>query len=308
MTEVGTLTLTCFGYNQLTYQADVLAIVPANVSVVPASVPVGVTTSVTVTVTDPDNGQGLTDVRIGIAGYGFNAAPVQTNAAGQVVFQVTPLYGETLVVTGREIGANYDLFHSDLPVTGAAALPNAAIAASVPSIGLVGSLTPHLEGQVNASAAVAGFTLFLDGGGLDVTQVAPGSALQVAVTPTQLSDVTAAMARNGYQVFSTTIPGRRGLRHARGHGRHAGAGAGIRRAGARFRRRRGPPGDAAVRPADQCAGAVHGGGRADGRLLRPLRRPSSASCRSRRPTSCSTAPTTTRWWCRTRPPACSPAP
>ena len=206
VTEVGTLTLTCFGYNQLTYQADVLAIVPANVSVVPASVPVGVTTAVTVTVTDPDNGQGLANVRIGIAGYGFNAAPAQTNAAGQVVFQVAPQYGETLVVTGREIGANYDLFHSDLTVTGAAALPAAAIAASVPSIGLVGSLTPHIAGQVNASAGVAGFTLFLDGGGLDVTQVAVGGTLQVAVTPTQLSDVTAAIARNGYQVFRTTIP------------------------------------------------------------------------------------------------------
>jgi subtilisin-like proprotein convertase family protein len=206
VTEVGTLILTCFGYNQLTYQADVLAIVPANVSIVPASVPVGVTTTLTVTVTDPDNGLGLSNVRIGITGYGFNAAPVQTNARGQVVFQVTPLYGEMLQVTGREIGATFDLFLSDLPVTGAAVLPDAAISASVPSIGLIGSLTPYLVGQVNASASVAGFTLFLEGGGLDVTQVAPGSALQIAVTPTQLNDVTAAMARSGYQVFLTTIP------------------------------------------------------------------------------------------------------
>jgi subtilisin-like proprotein convertase family protein len=206
VTEVGTLQLTCFGYNLLTYQADVLAIVPANVAITPATVPVGVTTSVAVVVTDPDNGLGMANVSVGVAGYGFNAVPAQTDAAGRVVIQVTPLYGETLMVTGREVGANYDLFHQGLPVTGATVLPNAAIAASVPSIGLVGSLTPHLAGEVSAAASVGGFTLFLDGGGLDVTQVASGKTLQIAVTPTQLSDVTAAIARSGYQVFSTTIP------------------------------------------------------------------------------------------------------
>lgn len=206
VTEVGTLTLTCFGYNQLTYQAEVLAIVPANVAMEPATVPVGVTTPVTFTITDPDNGQGLQNVQIGIAGYGFNAGPLQTDAAGRVVVAVTGLYGETLVVTGREVGASFDLFHRDLTVTGAAALTGAQIAASVPSIGLQGSLTPHIAGQVDASAPVVGFTLFLDGGGLDVTQSSAGGTLQVAATPTQLGDVVAAIARDGYQVFTATIP------------------------------------------------------------------------------------------------------
>ncbi len=204
--SVGEVTLTCFGYNTLTYQATLQAVVPANVSVVPATVPVGTNTDVTVTITDPDTGDGLANIAVWITGYGFTSAPATTNAAGQVQITVSPQYGETLVVHGQEVGEGYEIFGVDLPVTGATPLTHPVIAAGVPSIGLDGSLTPHLEGTVTGSAAESGLTLHVHGGGVDDMASDPGTEVTLAVTPTELSDVTAAIVRAGYQVYETTIP------------------------------------------------------------------------------------------------------
>jgi len=203
---VGDVVLTVFGYNQQTYQVTLPAVVPANVTVVPNSVPVGVATAVAVTVTDPDSGDGLPGVMVDITGYGFTCAPIATDAAGQVVITVTAAFGENLHVRGQEIGATYYLFTRDLPVTGAMALGNPLVSAGVPSIGMTGTLTPFLEGQVSASARNDGFTLWLRGGGLDESHLAAGTSLTVPVTPTELSDVVAALTKPGFYVFEQTIP------------------------------------------------------------------------------------------------------
>ena len=203
--DVGELTLTAFGYNAATYQATILAVVPANVVIDPASVPVGVPTDVTVTVTDPDTGDGLDDVLVEILGFGFASAPVQTDGLGQVVITVLPEFGEVLLVRGKEIGATYDLFSEGLPVTGALPLDEPSVTAGVPGIGMDGTLTPHLEGEVHASVADAGFTLLLRGGGLDLTEQVAGVSATLAVTPTELSTVMATITRPGYEIFQQPI-------------------------------------------------------------------------------------------------------
>ena len=123
-----------------------------------------------------------------------------------VVITVTPAFGENLHVRGQEIGATYYLFTRDLPVTGAMALGNPLVSAGVPSIGMTGTLTPYLEGEVSASARNDGFTLWLRGGGLDESHLAAGTSLTVPVTPTELSDVVAALTKPGFYVFEQTIP------------------------------------------------------------------------------------------------------
>lgn len=202
---IGEAKLTVFGYNLETYQATLQVVVPADISIVPATVPVGVTTSVTVTVTDPDDGTGMSNVMVDVVGFGFNAAPVQTNAAGEVTFDVTPEYGETLAVRGQEIGADYFMFNEGLPVTGAASFGDPSVVAAVPSIGMDGTLTPHLEGQVTAYSRNTGYDLYLQGGGLDQMDSTVGNDLVVDVTPSELSDVTATMVKTGYNIFQHPI-------------------------------------------------------------------------------------------------------
>jgi hypothetical protein len=97
------------------------------------------------------------------------------------------------------------MFGEDLAVTGAAALGEVTVEANVPSIGLAGALTPHLEGEVTVSMRHQGFRLFLEGGGLDAVHDATGSDLTVAAMPTELAEVTATVARPGFEVFQQTI-------------------------------------------------------------------------------------------------------
>ncbi len=201
---IGDATLTVFGYNQETYVTTVQVVVPANVEIDPLGIPVGVTTPVTIIVTDPDTGDGM-DVMIDVSGFGFDATAVQTDAFGRVTIDVTPEYGETLVVRGQEVGATYFMFHEDLVVTGAGVLGDPAVTAGVPAIGLDGALTPHIEGEITASIRNQGFTLFLAGGGRNDVYESPGTSLTVPFTPTDLSDVTATIASPGFGIFQQQI-------------------------------------------------------------------------------------------------------
>jgi subtilisin-like proprotein convertase family protein len=197
----GDVQLTVTGYNLLTYQEAIPAIVPVVVDIQPASIPVGVTTEVTVTLTDPPS-KNVENVTISIEGLGVSGLQEITGAEGVAVFQVTPLYGETLTVRGVEAGASYNMFAEGLPVTGAMDLTNPAITAGVASIGLSGSLAANLEGQLDASADETGLSLFFGGGGITGSASDPGSTVALAVTPTETGIGTASLACEGYNIHA----------------------------------------------------------------------------------------------------------
>jgi len=201
----GDVTLTVTAYNRETYQTALTAVVPALVTISPETVPVGVTTPVTVTVTDTLD-VGIPDVTVWISGFGQVQLEQVTNGAGQAFFDVSPVFGEDLLVRGRESAATYDLFNEVLPVTGAPALTNPTITAEVASIGLVGSLTPHIEGTVTGQAAESGLTLYLSGCGVETSASDPGNVVTLNATPTQIGEITAALARTGYQLHTSAIP------------------------------------------------------------------------------------------------------
>ncbi|MEZ4387343.1 MAG: C25 family cysteine peptidase [Candidatus Krumholzibacteriia bacterium] len=202
---IGEATLTVFGYNLETYQETLQVVVPANVVIEPSYVPVGQTSTVIVTITDPDTGLGMDNVMVDIAGFGCNTAAMQTDPDGRAVFEITPEFGETLAVRGQEIGATYYLFNHGLLVSGGSMFSQAAVTAAVPSIGMTGTLTPHLEGVVTASARDAGFSLHLNGAGLAQVDETTGSNLAVNVMPTELSPILATMTKPGFNIFQQTI-------------------------------------------------------------------------------------------------------
>jgi len=201
----GEVTMTVTGYNLLTQNTTLQAIVPVVVDIQPASIPVGVTTEVTVTLADPPAAKAISNVTVTIEGYGVSGLEAITGEDGVAVFSVTPEFGETLLVRGVEDGAGYDMFGSDLPVTGAMDLTNAAVEASVASIGMVGTLTPHLEGVVTASSDVADFDLMLTGCGLDILASGSGYSVIQNATPASTGTVAAALLKAGYNVHEAAI-------------------------------------------------------------------------------------------------------
>ena len=201
----GEVTMTVTGYNLLTQNVALQAVVPVVVDIQPASIPVGVATEVTVTLADPPSAKSISNVTVTIEGYGVSGLEVVTGVDGVAVFTVTPEFGETLLVRGVEDGAGYDMFGNDLPVTGGMDLTGAAVVAEVASIGMIGTLTPHIEGVVTATSDVADFNLALTGCGLDLLAVGSGNSVQQNATPTSTGSVFAALLKTGYNVHETEI-------------------------------------------------------------------------------------------------------
>ena len=202
--EGGDVQLTVTGYNVLTYREAVPAIVPVAVDIQPASIPVGVTTEVTVTLMDPPS-KAVDNVTVTIEGFGVSGLEQITGAEGVAVFQVTPEFGETLMVRGVEAGATYNMFTVNLPVTGAADLTNPAITAGVASIGLAGSLAANLTGDIAGSADEYGLELQFTGGGTSGNISDPGNSLNLSVLPTEAGTGTATLLAPGYNIFSVDL-------------------------------------------------------------------------------------------------------
>jgi subtilisin-like proprotein convertase family protein len=200
----GEVLLTLTGYNLLTYREYIPAVVPVVVDIQPSSIPVGQTTLVTVTLTDPP-AMSTQDVTVTISGYGTDTLQGVTDAAGVVTFSVSPIYGENLQVRGREAGAGYDMFGVDLPVTGAMDLTSPVITAGVPDIGMVGTLTPHLWGEVIGSAGESDLAMDWQGGGVTASATDPGSTVTMPVMPVATGTGTAAIMKEGYNVFLASI-------------------------------------------------------------------------------------------------------
>jgi subtilisin-like proprotein convertase family protein len=196
----GDVTLTVSGYNILTHQENIPAIVPVVVDVQPATIPVGVATEVTVTLADPPE-KAIDNVTVTIEGYGVSGLEAVTGPDGVAVFTVEPVFGETLTVRGVEAGASYDMFAVDLAVTGAVDLTAPAITASVPSIGLEGALTPHLWGDVVGTAGETDLAMEWRGGGAMASATDPGSTVTMPVMPLETGTGTAALMKVGYNVF-----------------------------------------------------------------------------------------------------------
>jgi subtilisin-like proprotein convertase family protein len=204
VTEAGLVTLTVDGYNLLTHQEELPAAVAVGVAISPASIPVGVTTSVTVTLTDPD--RNIANVGITVGGYGFSMDAVYTDVTGVAVFDVTPAYGETLMVIGREDGTTFDMFAEPLVVTGAAALGNVVLAVDTAEVGLTDALAVGFTGSITYTSTTKGLSMVAVGSGVDASASSAAAMVSVDVVPNAEGLVVAALMAPGYEVQVDDVP------------------------------------------------------------------------------------------------------
>lgn len=196
----GTARLTVTKANYYRHSEDVPVIYPVTYEIAPAALPISQVSDVTVTVWDSE-GYPLPYVVITIDGWGIQPEEDTTDGSGQAHLTIMPPYGESLTVTGREIGQQYDALADVLPVTGGASLTSPGIDAGVPSIGLTGSLAPFYEGEIVGSASESQLALYAAGCGVD-EHAESGSETTVTlfVTPTSTGSVRTALAKKGYDV------------------------------------------------------------------------------------------------------------
>jgi len=198
------MTVTVTAFNTMTYDMDIPVIVPVTYDIDPPTVPVNVSTDVTVTIWD-EEGYPKPDVEITIDGWSIAPVVDVTDAAGEAHFTVLPTYGEDLTVIGSEIGEVYNCLEDVLPVTGASDFSSADIEGNVPAIGLYGMLAPHYEGTITGTASEAGFTLHAAGCGIDASAVAGGTTVDLLATPNTAGIVNAAIGKSGFNVYLEDI-------------------------------------------------------------------------------------------------------
>jgi len=198
------LTVTCHNFEPVIDTIDV--VVPAVVTIEPDTIEVDTPTPVTVTVLDTLS-QPLEYVVVTITGWGLDPALIDTtDAAGEAIITVDAPYGETLTVTGREIGETFDSFEEPLIVTGAIALTDPEVTARVDVIGLTGALSPGFSGAITGRADHTGLDMYAVGCGVDKSVSSPADSAVLEVTPTGLGTITVALTYPGYEVYTDLVP------------------------------------------------------------------------------------------------------
>lgn len=200
VSEPGTVTLTVTGYNRVPFMVDLPTTTAQGYLVEPASLPVGETTQVTVTLWDA--AKAVSDVEVRISGFGVAGLETLTGPDGIAIFDVTPRYGETLRVAGRQPGALFDLFAQDLPVTGGIPLTAPAISSNVPIIGLLDTLAINLEGVIAGSAVESGLTLGLEYFDSLELFTSAGDSVAGSLVPSWPGFVRASLMKDGYSIFT----------------------------------------------------------------------------------------------------------
>ncbi len=204
-TTVGTMEVWVSKHDYAPHSGSVNVIVPVTYDIDPSSVVINTSTEVVVTVWDSESAL-LPGVVVTIDGWGIEAVVDTTDALGEAHLTVLAPYGEDLTVVARELGQSYNCFADVLPVTGGTSFTTADIAAGVPLIGLVGSLTPYYEGEIEGTADVTGFDLYAVGCGVDAETNSGGSgSVDLLVTPTSAGTVHAAIGKSGYNVYAEDI-------------------------------------------------------------------------------------------------------
>jgi hypothetical protein len=172
------------------------------VTIDPTSIPVSVESTIDVNVLDDQTLLPVvTDVSIN--GWGINELQT-TDDQGDTSFTITPPYGEELMLTVEK--EDYDTYETSIAVTGATSL-DGDITALIPSLGVSDVLAPTIEGQIEATSTTSDtFTLAVTGCGVDDSTTTTTGTAALLVTPTILGTISAAILKEGYVAYETTIP------------------------------------------------------------------------------------------------------
>ena len=183
--------------NKVPYVADIMVIVPAQVTIDPMVIDVNTDTDITVTIMDADGIYPQPGINVWAEGLGYSTTPVVTDANGQAVISVNYAYGPTLDIAGQDPAESYRLFTEQVTVN---AMDLTAPDLSVTTdIGLNDAFALNLPGYLHASVGEMGGDLFAM---LPDGSIVAGAGYDMTVTPGDLGMVTGIIAVSGYNVYT----------------------------------------------------------------------------------------------------------
>ncbi|MFH1250483.1 MAG: C25 family cysteine peptidase [bacterium] len=200
--QLGDLLMTITGNQQIPVIDTLTVVNPLNVNIEPATVPVGISSNISVTVLD-DSSHAVANAEIYAFGWTVHGDSLlgTSDSDGVLQFQLLPRYGEIIKIKGKISGETGYVFVETLPVTGAAQLSSPEILVGADQFDVENSLVPGHIGQISGSAKQSNITLAVRGCGIDTLAVT--SSMQVF--PDTIGTLVAALLKSGYEVFEKPI-------------------------------------------------------------------------------------------------------
>jgi|GEM_PF-2182756 len=200
--QLGDLLMTISGNQQLPLIDTLTVANPLKISIEPATVPVGISSNISVTVLD-DSSRAVANAEIYASGWMVHGDSLlgTSSSNGILLFQLLPRYGEIIDIKGKMPGESGYVFTQTLPVTGAAQLTSPEILVGADQFDVENSLVPKHIGQIRGSAVESDIRLAVRGCGIDTLVVL--SNLQVK--PDTIGMFVVALLKPGYEIFENVF-------------------------------------------------------------------------------------------------------
>jgi len=182
--------------------ANLPVVTLADVTIIPESLVVSVPGSVMVSVRDTTGGP-YEGVSVVLEGFALCETLI-TDASGEVMFSLTPAYGETLTVTGYN-ALLWTIFIEKVPVIGGSPFEPTFVNVWSPAAHVTDSLPVGLDGNIQFAMPSYPCDWRISGAGIADTSGTASDSVTVTVEPTCSGTVVLRTARDGYAVGRTDI-------------------------------------------------------------------------------------------------------
>ncbi len=200
LTEPGTYTLTITALNKIPYVEEIQAIVPANVTLSPSSVPIQTASNLSVTVTDTSNAP-MPEVKIWCSAPGYSVDTVLTNDSGVASLNINSPVGPFILVMGKRAADSYLLFTDTLFITGGTDFTNPQLTVET-TFGLVDTFSVGLPGTIKGSGTKDGIVVYTEGANGTFNSDFADTML---VIPSTLEPVNSFLVQTGYNTYSKSF-------------------------------------------------------------------------------------------------------
>ena len=148
------------------------------------------------------SGSPLKDIEFSIKGTGIYLKDTTDSNGFASFLNFSTIYGETLIVLGRDIENGRYIYEGSLPVYGGEDFQNVSIDKSSDIINVNGYLMRNIEGEIKTKVKPLGYNLMLKGCCLDTLVSSESESLNCKIIPLKNGTLFIKILKDGFNVFN----------------------------------------------------------------------------------------------------------
>jgi len=198
----GEMTLTVTKFNKQPFIDTLQVIVPSFVTFQPDTIQINTLDTINVTVMDADTLNPEIGAQVWVEGVGYCSDTTLTDSSGLADVFVNSAYGPNLILKIKRPADNYFLFTDTVTVVGGLLLDSPDLWVNT-TFGLNDAFAMNLPGTLNKSSVTATTDLLYS---INNSEWVSTSEDSVIFTPDVVGNVSAVIAKSGYNIYSEDFP------------------------------------------------------------------------------------------------------